>query len=154
MHLRGPLNISQLAVYQLPDEIHTMQRRNTVPFYNRRRALNSRDITSSKTKLAQPPKTSKAHWLPFFNKRRHTTSSCVPMTVASTVTLTDCLPSSIAEPMQNITYIGPPLPCLPTPELSSSSTNYSSSTSNCTCESAPSVTIASHLPRLTPSSPG
>lgn len=37
------MNISQLAVYQLPGEIHMMQRRNTVPFYNRRQALKKRE---------------------------------------------------------------------------------------------------------------
>jgi hypothetical protein len=43
MHLRGPMNISQLAVYQLPDDMHTLRKRNTVPFYNRQRALPKRD---------------------------------------------------------------------------------------------------------------
>jgi len=38
MHLRGPMNVSQLAVYQLPGDMHTLQKRDTVPFYNRRRA--------------------------------------------------------------------------------------------------------------------
>jgi hypothetical protein len=43
MHLRGPMNVSQLAVYQLPSDMHTLRKRTTVPFYNRhRRALNKR----------------------------------------------------------------------------------------------------------------
>jgi hypothetical protein len=42
MHLRGPMNVSQLAVYQLPGDMHTLQKRNTVPFYSRRRAANKR----------------------------------------------------------------------------------------------------------------
>jgi len=44
MHLRGPMNISQLAVYQLPGEMHTLGKRETVPYYNRRRAMNKRDF--------------------------------------------------------------------------------------------------------------
>jgi hypothetical protein len=43
MHLRGPLNVSQLAVYQLPGDMHTLQKRSTVPFYNRRRAPKKRE---------------------------------------------------------------------------------------------------------------
>ena len=43
MHFRGPMNVSQLAVYQLPSERHTMQKRHTVPFYNRRRSLKERE---------------------------------------------------------------------------------------------------------------
>jgi hypothetical protein len=42
MHLRGPMNVSQLAVYQVPSEALKMQKRATVPFYNRRRALKHR----------------------------------------------------------------------------------------------------------------
>jgi hypothetical protein len=42
MHLRGPMNISQLAVYQIPNEALKMQKRNSVPFYNRRRAWRQR----------------------------------------------------------------------------------------------------------------
>jgi hypothetical protein len=45
MHLRGPMNISQLAVYQLPSEMHTSRKRATVPFYNRRRAMERRETT-------------------------------------------------------------------------------------------------------------
>ena len=48
MHLRGPMNVSQLAVYQLPSDMHTLQKRNTVPFYNRRRALKEHEAGPTK----------------------------------------------------------------------------------------------------------
>lgn len=38
------MNISQLAVYQLPSDFHTSSKAETVPFYKRRRALNKRDF--------------------------------------------------------------------------------------------------------------
>jgi hypothetical protein len=41
------MNVSQLAVYQLPSDMHTLQKRNTVPFYNRRRALKKREIVTT-----------------------------------------------------------------------------------------------------------
>jgi hypothetical protein len=49
MHLRGPMNISQLAVYQLPGEIYASRKRATVPFYNRRRAMERRETTISES---------------------------------------------------------------------------------------------------------
>jgi hypothetical protein len=48
MHLRGPMNVSQLAVYQLPGDMQTLQKRNTVPFYNRRRAMEKRKANTKK----------------------------------------------------------------------------------------------------------
>jgi len=39
------MNVSQLAVYLLPSEAHSIQKRTTVPFYNRRRAIDQRDCS-------------------------------------------------------------------------------------------------------------
>ncbi|KAH3957684.1 hypothetical protein HBI49_016560 [Parastagonospora nodorum] len=58
MHLRGPMNVSQLAVYQLPGDMHTLQERHTVPFYNRQRATEKRKTNTEKllqqSALAKP----------------------------------------------------------------------------------------------------
>ncbi|KAI1515578.1 TOS1 [Pyrenophora tritici-repentis] len=43
MHLRGPMNVSQLAVYLLPSEAHFLRKRTTVPFYNHHRAIEKRE---------------------------------------------------------------------------------------------------------------
>jgi hypothetical protein len=43
MHLRGPMNVSQFAVYQLPGDMHTLQKRSTMPFYMHQRELNKRE---------------------------------------------------------------------------------------------------------------
>jgi hypothetical protein len=48
MHLRGPMNISQLAVYQLPSEVQASRKRTIVPFYNRRQAMERRKTTVAK----------------------------------------------------------------------------------------------------------
>jgi hypothetical protein len=104
IHLRGPMNISQLAVYQLPAEVHTMQKRTTVPFYNRRRAA-KREVPTN-TSTATAPTQSKAGWFPFFK----------------------------AQPLPNTTYVGPPLPCLPTPATALGA-NLSSPDNNCACNS-------------------
>lgn len=140
MHLRGPMNVSQLAVYQLPSEMHTMQRRNTVPFYNRRRALKQRDIFRGTDVFSERLPSSSTHNAEILDKRTYnTTTSCSRSTVTSTVTVTDCTTTSTADQLQNTTYIGPPLPCFPTPEPSSSSTNISPPLSNCTSKSPPPV---------------
>jgi hypothetical protein len=49
MHLRGPMNVSQLAVYQIPGEALKMRKRASVPFYNRRRSLEHRTMSSGDT---------------------------------------------------------------------------------------------------------
>jgi hypothetical protein len=109
MHLRGPMNISQLAVYHLPSEMHTLRKRNTVPFYNRRRAMNKRDydVTADTS---------------FDNRsvslERQIFNTCGPRTVTTTVTVTECtstFAASTAQLLPDTTYIGPPLPCMPTP---------------------------------------
>jgi hypothetical protein len=46
MHLRGPMNVSQLAVYQIPSEALKLRKRASVPFYNRRRSLEHRTTSS------------------------------------------------------------------------------------------------------------
>lgn len=139
MHLRGPMNISQLAVYQVPSEAFKLRNRNTVPFYNRRRALKQRDINHNNKDNIQP-----------LNKRTWTdsTNCSSATTVTSTVTVTSCASSlsSVSTALPNTTYVGPPLPCLPTSDSTSIATDPShapvvnSPSSNCTCRSPPTVT--------------
>ncbi|CAN9326863.1 unnamed protein product [Alternaria alternata] len=62
------MNVSQLAVYQLPDEVHTMQKRTTVPFYNRRRALEQRETPVISDTTATPTQSSSPSWLNRLNK--------------------------------------------------------------------------------------
>ena len=139
MHLRGPMNISQLAVYQVPSEALKMRKRNTVPFYNRRQAPKQRDLHFDGTGYTQP--SDKRTWT--------TTTNCsFVSTVTSTVTVTDCGAglSSTSTALPNTTYVGPPLPCEPTPEVlpTTIDTWYASvintSSSVYTSESPPTVT--------------
>ncbi|KAF2627786.1 hypothetical protein BU25DRAFT_439766 [Macroventuria anomochaeta] len=138
VHLRGPMNISQLAVYQVPTEAYKMRKRNTVPFYNRRRALKQRDIHIDNANHALLDKRTWAN----------TTNCSSVSTVTSTVTATDCGRgvSSISTALPNITYVGPPLPCVPTPDAPSTTTDVlytlatNLSSSNCTCQSPPTIT--------------
>jgi hypothetical protein len=142
IHLRGPMNVSQLAVYQLPNEVHTMQKRTTVPFYNRHRAVKRQEApasTSTATMTTRPT----ASWFPFFKKGStrtyNTTTSYNLTTVTSTVTVTtNCSSISTAQPVSNITYVGPPLPCLPT-RTATPGMNLSSSDTNRTCNKVKSI---------------
>jgi hypothetical protein len=43
------MNVSQLAVYQIPSEALKMRKRASVPFYNRRRSLEYRTTSSGDT---------------------------------------------------------------------------------------------------------
>jgi hypothetical protein len=142
MHLRGPMNISQLAVYQLPDEAHTMKKRTTVPFYNRRRALAQPEASISTNNAIKAAPSMTAGWLPFFKRRTYnTTTSSLPTATKSTVIVTStvstvtvatvCPSSSVAQPAPNTTYIGPPLPCLST-SAAPPATNPIPPVSNCT----------------------
>jgi hypothetical protein len=144
------MNVSQLAVYQLPSEMHTLRKRNTIPFYNRRRAMNKRDID-----FAQAP-FQDSHQLQSLEKRTYnTTTSCSTQTVTTTVTVTDCgpdLPTRTSEATQNTTYIGPPLPCMPTPEPHDPDANLSSP--DCTCKDSPILpTLTEQLPTATSTTP-
>ena len=116
MHLRGPMNVSQLAVYQLPDEVHTMQKRTTVPFYNPRRALEQRETPMISDTTAIPTQSSSPSWFNRLNKWTYsTTTGCTPATVTSTVTVkAACSSISIPQAAPNTTYIGPPLSCMTT----------------------------------------
>jgi hypothetical protein len=108
MHLRGPMNVSQLAVYQLPSDMHALQKRNTVPFYNRRRALHRGETQVTSQSLLVDRR--------IFN----TTTSCSPLTITATVTVTDCeshQPINTAVPVHDTTCIGPPVSCLLPPEV-------------------------------------
>lgn len=134
MHIRGPMNVSQLAVYQLPGELHKMRKRNSVPFYNRRRALKQRTVSNSASAVATSSQTSTVHWLPLDKQRPcHTATRCTQSTVISTVTVTDCTTAATSVAAQNITYIGPPLPCLPTYTPWAISGEDAHAKSNCTC---------------------
>lgn len=138
MHLRGPMNVSQLAVYQMPNEAFKMRKRNTVPFYNRRRALKQRDFDT--TEVFLPNNTYKTRHA---DNRKWSTSTIRTSlsTVTSTVFTTDCEPSILAatsKPLPDTTYIGPPLPCLCTPDTRPATTNDTSPINslnpNCTCQ--------------------
>ncbi|KAI4631861.1 uncharacterized protein J4E87_002568 [Alternaria ethzedia] len=131
MHLRGPMNVSQLAVYQLPGDARAMGKRTTVPFYNRRRSLEQPETPVATTMLTQSTSSGRPN---LFNRDACTTSSsCVSTTVTKTVTVkAPCSPTGTAQSGPNTTYIGPPLPCLPT----SGAQSISGSTlpdPNCTC---------------------
>ena len=111
MHLRGPMNITQLAVYQLPSDMHTLQKRDSVPFYNRRTAKKRESNLQART----------------FN----TTKGCGPVTVTTTITITSCEPEQATNtPPPYTTYVGPPLPCLPS--SSSTTSEYPQAHSNWT----------------------
>ena len=143
MHLRGPMNISQLAVYQMPDEASKMKKRSTVPFYNRRRALKQRNPSHVTPKITRP-----------LDKRTWTTSTICnsASTVTSTVTVTSCMSGSSAvfTALPNTTYISPHLPCLPAPGSQSATVNPSQTEAtslpahNCTCQGQPTVTQNLH----------
>lgn len=107
MHLRGPMNVSQLAVYQLPGEMHTMQKRNTVPFFNRQQSLRKRNAQFK----AQVP-ISEAHQHSLFDeqKRRNSTRAVLPT--------------------QNTTYAELDPTCQPTPASTSLEASLSAQGSN------------------------
>lgn len=138
MHLRGPMNVSQLAVYQVPDEASKMQKRSTVSFHNRR-ASKQRDPSHDILDSVRSPK----EWA--WTTPTHCTSTS---TVISTVTVRSCTSDSsvISSAPPISTYIGPPLSCQPTPNARST-TVHSSHTQvaglpacNCTCQDLPTVT--------------
>jgi hypothetical protein len=120
------MNISQLAVYQLPSDMHTMQKRDTIPFYNRRRTLHLWDSESTVGgALAN-------HSHPLFHSKKPlstttdcaTIASCTPWTTTVTVTVTDCepeRPTEIIGATQDTPYVDPRLPGMPTPTPSISS---------------------------------
>lgn len=108
MHLRGPMNVSQLAVYQLPAEVHMMKERNIVSFYNRRRALQQR-YTYPGANFDEPSQPSNTS--PFLELKGDTTTSCSRQTVTSTVTVTDCSTSTSIASFQRNASQGPSLSC-------------------------------------------
>jgi hypothetical protein len=149
MHLRGPMNVSQLAVYQLPNDMHTLQKRDTIPFYNRRRALHPRDIEFMVGyALANPSHTlfpSKQPWSTTTNSAP--TASCTPWTTTVTVTVTDCEPERPTDTLgatQNTTYVSPRLPCIPTPTPSISSVSLPDS--DCPCKTSSPLAKAREQP--------
>ena len=133
------MNISQLAVYQVPDEASKMKKRRTVPFYNRRRALKQRNPSYGNSKTAQP-----------LDKRTWSTSTiCNSVsTVTSTVTVRSCTSGSgaLSTARPTTTYIGPPLPCLATPDPQSATVDPSHTQAaslpahDCICQGLPTVT--------------
>ncbi|KAL6159953.1 target of Sbf [Exserohilum turcicum] len=124
MHLRGPMNVSQLAVYQLPGEAQRMQKRRTVPFYNRRRALKEQETLCNTTDSTNSARLAVSKWTTSVVKRTYnTTISWSRTTVTMTKTVTKkCDATDIPQPLPNTTYVGPPLPCFSTPSPSSHST--------------------------------
>ncbi|CAN9340353.1 unnamed protein product [Alternaria sp. RS040] len=80
------MNVSQLAVYQLPDEVHTMQKRTTVPFYNRRRALEQRETPVISDTTATPTQSSSPGWLNRLNKWTYSPPlSCMTASAAASI---------------------------------------------------------------------
>ena len=143
MHLRGPMNVSQLAVYQVPSEAFKMRKRNTVPFYNRRRALKQRVINE-----AMPYRSKNLDhrmWTTIANHKP------VP-SVTSNVFITGCGRSDRGDTgdasmtLPNITDTDSPLPCLSTPYARSTTTGAAKMSSvnsirpNNTCSSPATVT--------------
>lgn len=139
------MNVSQLAVYQIPSDALKLRRRSTVPFYNRRRALKHRQVPIGSVNIDKHTHYPEVPPTSALSKRtRDTTMNCSAVsTVTTTITVTECntaFPTKSIEPLQNITYVSPPLPCLPTPETSSLNVNISSThnlatpISNCTCK--------------------
>ena len=136
------MNVSQLAVYQVPSEAFKMRKRNTVPFYNRRRALKQRYLDPAKKHRSDNTN----YALPLDKQTWTTTANCSSIsTVTSTIFVADCGGStSIALP--NTTYIGPPLPCLPTPDVQPTNAEASdmptagTPSPNCTCQSPTIIT--------------
>lgn len=138
------MNMSQLAVYQVPSEASKMRKRSTVPFYNRRRAVTQRDLHPNNTSCTQP--VDKRTWT--------TTTRCDSvLTVTSTVAVTDCRApvSSNSAALPNTTYVGSQSPYLVTPTLPAPTIDTwhapsnTSPSSNCTCLNSPTVTC--HLER-------
>jgi hypothetical protein len=125
MHIRGPMNVSQIAVYQLPSDMHTLQKRNSVPFYNNRAAKKREADLEARTS--------------------NTTTGCGPVTVTTTITVTNCEPEQpTSTPPPNTTYICPPLPCIPL--ASSTTSEVSEIRPNCTCNDSLSAAVASEQP--------
>jgi hypothetical protein len=132
MHLRGPMNVSQLAVYQLPSDSQALQKRNTVPFYNHRRAVNKRAVRFTLPNSFVDPH----HIRPLDNQALNSTTRCNPRTLTSTTTVIDCgtiRSTSTPSSSQNTAYTNPPLPCLPTP----SSSVINDSVQDCTYRNQP-----------------
>lgn len=93
-----------------------MQKRNTVPFYNRRRSLEQRETLIAKSDTVRRSQPTSPSWFNRLNKWTYnTTASCAPTTVTSTVTVKAVCSSTGTPPSaSNTTYIGPALPCFPT----------------------------------------
>ncbi|KAL6711931.1 target of Sbf [Coniothyrium glycines] len=132
MHLRGPMNISQLAVYQLPSEIHASRRRSVVPFYNRRRAR-ARYIKSYTEASANSSLLATQTWFPRFHPRASSTVSSLLTSSAAADAGAPCPANLDDRPEWNTTYDGPPLPCISLP------------TSMATYSDKPLSTTPSHL---------
>lgn len=140
MHLRGPMNVSQLAVYQLPDEMRSMQRRNVVPFYNRRLARRDHALGAQMPIESEHPSATMEKPMPV------TSTACNSRTAPTTVTMKGCRSDTVAtvQPLHNITNLGPPLPCQLTPILSCPTTSVSGMEGP--CERISSASRSTRLP--------
>ncbi|KAH8732758.1 putative TOS1-like glycosyl hydrolase-domain-containing protein [Phaeosphaeriaceae sp. PMI808] len=126
MHIRGPMNVSQLAVYQLPGEVHTLQKRKSVPFFNRRRALNKREADPA----TQAPFQDTRQGLFLEKRTSNTTASYNRRTVMITTGST-----TTTEPNRNTTRSGPLPSFMPTSNTPDPDTILSSS--GCTYRGTP-----------------
>lgn len=136
MHLRGPMNISQLAVYQLPVEAAKLRKRRHVPFYNRRRAL-QQDLRLPNTSSSRTANV----------RRCATATGCSPMsTTTSTATLTDCgtEPKRYSTAAPDTTYVGRPSPFTP---------GTNSSSLDCLWQQEPTVASKFERPPKSPLEP-
>lgn len=139
MHLRGPMNISQLAVYQLSDEASKLKKRRTVPFYNRRRALKQQD--PSYDNLNDTQLLDKRAW-----SISPVCSSASAVTSSVTVINSSGEPSAISSALLNTTCIGPLSSSFFAPDTKSTAVESSQTLvasfpyDNCTRLSFPTVT--------------
>lgn len=110
MHLRGPMNVSQLAVYQVPSEAFKMRKRNTVPFYNHRKALKQR-ITTDEAMPYLSKNLNRRIWTTITN---HSSAPSVTSNLFITgFGRSDTGDASVT--LRNITDAGSPSQCLSTP---------------------------------------
>jgi hypothetical protein len=130
MHLRGPMNISQLAVYQMPNEALKMRKRNTVPFYNQQTTLGQRGPSDTVESYHSTDTLQVSH------RRQQTqapNNDCGSApTVTSTVYVTNCGKqnlSSITSSSSNAVCVDPP-----SPSLHASGSQYmTNDTTNASC---------------------
>lgn len=121
------MNVSQLAVYQIPSDAQKMQKRNTVPFYNRWRALRKRDMARDVAIVDEHPQLADTDISLRSEQTMDSTTNCRRLTVTPTIIAKACATSD------------PPSPHFLAVEPSTSITNRSYSVSGSTYKNLPSI---------------